>query len=233
LRSGPHFFAARWGGGSRMDTHWSGHRGPAAGGRESRAEKVESRHRGPPPRHPVSGPRRKVCSDGCPADGGWADPGLFSAQRGADFPTSAQWSGHRGPPPRHPVSGPRRKVFSDGCPADGGWGRSRFVFCPAGRGFSDGWAACGHGCPRSRDADSGCAQRDVERGACSEVAAARLTPARLRTLRSQSTGLQTRSPPPGTRSRPVPVSGRTRAGRGRWCRVWRRSGSSLPRRGSR
>ena len=67
-------FSAQRGGGFLTSAQWSGHRGPAAGGRESRAEKVESRHRGPPPRHPVSGPRWTVCSVGCPADGGWADP---------------------------------------------------------------------------------------------------------------------------------------------------------------
>ena len=47
-----------------------------------------SGHRGPPPRHPVSGPWRKVCSDERPADGGQADPGLFSAQRHKCLPTN-------------------------------------------------------------------------------------------------------------------------------------------------
>jgi hypothetical protein len=51
-------------------------------------------------------------------DGGWADPGLFSAQRHGGLPTNTQRSGHRGPPPRRPVSGPKRTVCSDGRPAD-------------------------------------------------------------------------------------------------------------------
>jgi hypothetical protein len=61
-----------------MNAQRCGHGGPAAGGRESGVEKVESRfrecpagrHGGPPPRHPVSGPTWMVCSGGCPAGRG-------------------------------------------------------------------------------------------------------------------------------------------------------------------
>jgi len=40
------WFSTHWGGGFRMNAHGSGHRGP-------------------PPRHPVTGPGRTVCSVGC------------------------------------------------------------------------------------------------------------------------------------------------------------------------
>ena len=55
---GPQAFSAHRGGGFRMVAQWSGHRGPAAGGRESRVEKVESRHGGPRSRGVGSGPLR-------------------------------------------------------------------------------------------------------------------------------------------------------------------------------
>ena len=47
-------------------------------------------HRGPRSRHPVSRPWRTVCLDRRPSDGGWGDPGLFSAHRGGGLPTSGQ-----------------------------------------------------------------------------------------------------------------------------------------------
>ena len=63
-----------------MVAHWSGHRGPAAGGRESRVEKVESRHRGPRSRGAGSGPEG-VCPFGgeMSVDGGRGGPVALGA----------------------------------------------------------------------------------------------------------------------------------------------------------
>jgi len=49
------WFSAHWGGGLPMNADWSGHGGPLS-------------------RHPVTGPRRTVCSEGGSANGGWAEP---------------------------------------------------------------------------------------------------------------------------------------------------------------
>jgi len=53
----PGWFFAHWDGGSPTSAHWSGHRGPAAVGRESRGEKVESRIWGAVQRSRHGGPR--------------------------------------------------------------------------------------------------------------------------------------------------------------------------------
>ena len=73
--SGPNAFSAHRGGGFRMRAQWGGHRGPAAGGRESREEKVESRHRGPRSRGAGSGPS-DLCTLGreMSVDGGLGGP---------------------------------------------------------------------------------------------------------------------------------------------------------------
>ena len=71
--------AAHRGGGLRLNAHWSGHGGPAAGGRESGVEKVESRHGGPRSRGAGSGP--------LPRDG----------RMGADWGFWSQWFVALGP----------------------------------------------------------------------------------------------------------------------------------------
>jgi hypothetical protein len=79
-----------------------------------------SGHRGPPPRHPVSGPWRTRCSVGRPTDGGWADPNLFSAHWDGDLPTKAQRGGHRGPRSRRVIAGSFRTVALDWMPSGSG-----------------------------------------------------------------------------------------------------------------
>ena len=49
-----------------------------------------SGHRGPPPRHPVTGSLRAMCSEGRPADGGWVGPWLFFAHWCGGFRMNAQ-----------------------------------------------------------------------------------------------------------------------------------------------
>ena len=80
--SAPNVFAAHRSAGSRMRAQWSGRGGPAAGGRESGAEKVESRHGGPPPPDAGFGPLRR----GGRMDADWViGPSDLAAHWGGDF----------------------------------------------------------------------------------------------------------------------------------------------------